>query len=185
MSLTDIPEDVIILICQFMKPIQDYFYSYEKNSYVYDRMIHIYKLIRTCKSFGYLKNYSFLMYHTYGEYDDIFCSVNYLGVYNGPQYWRICGQWSGYKDNENDLYTVMEASNYGYHIVHAKKYEFADLNFEDMINDIYEKKFHDKEIIDYVGAWPKVNYTIIRKSFPVINISQKELNGYLKKHKSK
>ena len=79
----------------------------------------------------------------------------------------------------------MEASNYGYHIVNAKKYKFADINFEDMMNDIYGKKFHDKEIIDYVGAWPKVNYTIIRKSFPVINISQEELTRYLKKHKSK
>ena len=91
MSLTDIPEGIIIRICKFMKPIEDDFYSDEKDGYFSERLIHIYKLIRTCKSFDYLKNYSFLMYHSYGEYDDIFCSVNYLGISKGHNIGDICG----------------------------------------------------------------------------------------------
>ena len=79
----------------------------------------------------------------------------------------------------------MKASNYGYHNINDKKYEFYDIKFEDMMDEIYEKEFHDKEIIDYAKAWPWVNYTIVRKSFPIINISQEELNEYLEKYKSK
>lgn len=189
MSLTDIPEGIIVRICKFMKPIEDDAYSDEKDDHFSERLIHIYKLIRTCKSFDYLKNYSFLMHRSYGEYDDIFYLVNYLGIPQRPEYWRLCARWcnkwSGYKDDKNEFYTIMKASNYGYHVINDKKYEFYDIKFEDMMNDIYEKKFHDKEIIDYAKTWPWVNCTIVRKSFPIINISQVELNEYLEKYKSK
>lgn len=182
--MTDIPEDIIILICQYIKPIEYTSLRYVTNHYYWKKLFYIQNLIRACKSFAYIKNYSFLVHRDSGEYgDNEFCSVNFLGIYNGPRYRTMYNEWVAYIDDKNNLYTVTK--NHGYHVINTKRYNLFDINFGAMLDDIYKEKFHDKEIIDYIkSSWLlPPNYIIIRKSFPPINMTQKELKGYLKKYK--
>ena len=163
------------------------YYNYELNRWnnemQWPELFGIYDLVCTCKKFEFIKSYSFLIHYDMGgEYDDVFCSVNYLGVKNGPSYWKINKKWSGYVDDIYEMRPKMPASNYGYYVIDCVKYDFDDLNFDMFFDEIYQN-FHDDEIINFTKKQNGKKIMMIRKSFPTIKISDELLEQLLCKYK--
>lgn len=183
-TLIDLPQEIIILICQYMKADTSY-YEYGLNRWhglQYQEMFNIYDLVSTCTSFGFLKDYSFLLCIE-GEYDDIFPVINYLGDANCMEYRKFQGEYSGYCDDIHEIYVRMPASNYGYYMINDVKYEFDDIDYDNLFVDVY-KNFDDQEIIKFLNDLSKSQFgLLIRKSFPKINISKGQMDVLVRKYR--
>lgn len=180
MEFTDFPDEIIIVIVEFIKPGNGY-YDYEMTRCKDEQkgfplLYSVYDLVCTCKRFDFLRYESFLIYDD-GIYDELYRSVNYLGLCNGPQYRRYYGIWSGYIDEEITIKCVMERSNYGYYNILEEECDMEDTEFEKLCSEIYQS-FNDLEILefihDYENKKKKGKIILIRKQFPKLNIPRLE-----------
>ncbi len=186
LNLPDLSEELIILICQSMIPTKHW--SHKWVDYEWSGLFCIYDLVRVCKKFQFLKEYSFLLCGgKFHESIEIFHSVNYLGFDNGSEFLRSNGKWNGYIDKFNKLYPNVRGATGAPHptgnqltyIINGIQYSCNDKDITDLFGDIYAN-LNDPEMIDHMTNWPNTQYfMLIRKSFPGISICKDQLEYHV------
>jgi hypothetical protein len=176
--LETLPNDIIILICQYIDEYECCSIWHEYHPTIYC-CCSIRALYLTSKRFHFLSQYKYLL-PKHSQYDTTFTCVNHLGKQDGPQYIIYEDKYSGYTERYNGITTkqiraVMAKSNEGYYVINEKVYEFECAS-DDIEQDIYDKicgkiyeKFNDKEILDFIWEKNCDKKTLIRKQFPAID----------------
>ena len=173
MEFTDLPDEIIIIIAQFIEPKYEYRFVSLKRCYLhFSALLSIYDLVCTCKRFNFLRNESFLIFDE-GHLCDYHMSVNYLGFVNGPCYIRYRNKWFGYEDKK--IVVVFDD-------VISKKY--INLNYEELCSEMYQN-FGDQEILKFIHECENrknMQVMLIRKRFPELKYEISQLEQMIKSH---
>lgn len=186
MSLFNLPNEIIILICEYIEVNDDYYnnklFRWQEDQY--HSLFPIYDLVSSSKRFSFLKNKLFLILIE-TEHDNIARVVNYMGKKCGPEYWWI-GFWSGYRDKNTNIYIKMVWFYEFYKIINDISLEICEnIDFYKLCGLVY-KNFNDQEIKKFVkGKQKRTLYknVLIRNKFPLINLNEKQLEKYVNKCK--
>ena len=187
MELIDFPDEIIIMIAQFIEPEYKYHYvsiKRWKNKH-FSPLLSIYDLVCTCKRFDFLRHESFLIFNKGSYYDD-YISVNYLGLTNGPHYIRLrrIFKWIGYQDNKIKIKFYMEKYCVSYYKIQVQGclYDLRELDHEKLWAEIY-KDFNDQGILKFIDECENrknMCVMLIRKQFYKLGIKKSQIRKIVK-----
>ena len=165
MNITNLPNEILILIIQLVSTKQEH------------RVLFVIRIFTNiCKHFNFLRKQSFLInvipYYR-NEWTQTFMSVDYLGNCNGPLYCTFQGKYYGYGDDKffindgdiNDFY-------HKFYTIRIDEYIYEDINEEiylDICQQLYENL--DQEFLDFIFEQGPQKLCLIRPKFPKLALS--------------
>ena len=187
MELINLPDELLVIIVQFIESMVHYYnidlkMHCKHQAFTCHELFSVYDLVCTCKRFEFLKYKKYLILRCD---DDIFLytTVNYMGLIDGPQYWKLYCEdiWYGYINDK-----IKITGNYNGCEIVNKKYYFEELDYDGLCSKIYEK-FDDQEILnfmhnlEYKTKEPRKEM-LIRKQFPKLDLDIPRLKNLIKSY---
>lgn len=189
MSFLDLPNEVIILICQYGK--------IDKNCiinvpYKDMQLESIHNLVSSCKHFGFLKKMSYLVHANDDNYrnEKVFKSVNYYGNTNGPDYLMRGDHYVGYADEKCTLSRFWWKNDFDtLYWAHGDDDDddtdiFHWIDVIGLFKELYTN-VKDVDVTEFLLT-NRNNYSIlIGDSFPKINVSVGYIKELINKYEQK